>query len=238
MHLKHSKQNVCVLSVDFVSADKHTSSSQSVLTFRFWKTTAKWHIGRPTRIPVVVLQALRWRCVKCVIHNERDVREEQHHTYMWREQAIIEWSRRVISIVACCQGAKLCAHAARDFRSQQNGAVTRMWRSCQGSLHTKNVRSVRFVVKRGCCCNLFGGVALIVWFTTNGMCAKNKNICMWREQAIKEWSRRVISVVACCHGANFVHMPLGISDRNTTYNMVLFLKTSWERKHFIAFLFQ
>jgi len=39
---------------------------------------------------------------------------------MWREQAIIEWSRRVISIVACCHGAKLCAHAARDFRSQQN----------------------------------------------------------------------------------------------------------------------
>jgi len=51
---------------------------------------------------------------------------------MWPEQAIIEWSRRVISIVACCRGAKLCAHAAQDFRSQQNGTVTRMWRSCQG----------------------------------------------------------------------------------------------------------
>ena len=37
-----------------------------------------------------VLQPLRWCCVKCVIHHERDVREEQHHTYMWREQAIIE----------------------------------------------------------------------------------------------------------------------------------------------------
>ena len=37
---------------------------------------------------------------------------------MWREQAIREWSRRAISIVACCHGAKLCAHAARDFRSQ------------------------------------------------------------------------------------------------------------------------
>jgi len=33
----------------------------------------------------------------------------------WRR----EWSRRVISIVACCHGAKLCAHAAGDFRSQQ-----------------------------------------------------------------------------------------------------------------------
>ena len=40
-------------------------------------------------------------------------------------------NNRVISIVACCHGAKLCAHAAWGFRSQQNGAVTRMWRSCQ-----------------------------------------------------------------------------------------------------------
>jgi len=37
----------------------------------------------------------------------------------------------MISIGVCCHSAKLCAHAARDFRSQQNGAVTRMWRSCQ-----------------------------------------------------------------------------------------------------------
>ena len=36
----------------------------------------------------------------------------------------------MISVVACCHGAKFCAHAARDFRSQQIGAVTRMWRSC------------------------------------------------------------------------------------------------------------
>jgi len=32
-----------------------------------------------------------------------------------REQAIIEWSRRVISIVACCHSVKLCAH----FQPQQ-----------------------------------------------------------------------------------------------------------------------
>ena len=30
-----------------------------------------------------------------------------------------EWSRRVISIVACCHSAKLCAHAARAFRSHR-----------------------------------------------------------------------------------------------------------------------
>ena len=70
-----------------------------------------------------LLQPLRWCCVDCVIHHERDVREEQHHTYMWREQAIIEWSWHVNSIVACCHSAKLCAHAARDFRSQQQPGV-------------------------------------------------------------------------------------------------------------------
>jgi len=34
---------------------------------------------------------------------------------LWREQAITAWSRRVISIVACCHGAKLWAHAALGF---------------------------------------------------------------------------------------------------------------------------
>ena len=38
--------------------------------------------------------------------------------------------------------------------------------------------------RRGCCCNLYGGVALIVWFTTNEMCVKNKNMYVWSEQAI------------------------------------------------------
>jgi len=36
------------------------------------------------------LQPFRWCCVDCVIHHERDVSEEQHHRYMWREQAITE----------------------------------------------------------------------------------------------------------------------------------------------------
>jgi len=49
-----------------------------------------------------------------------------------REQAIVREIASMISVVACCHGAKLCAHAARDIGSQQNGAATRMWRSCQG----------------------------------------------------------------------------------------------------------
>ena len=35
------------------------------------------------------------------------------YIYTWREQAIIEWSWRVI-----CQSVKFCAHAARTFWSQ------------------------------------------------------------------------------------------------------------------------
>ena len=103
----------------------------------------------------------------------------------------------------------LLAATVRSFAHVPLGISDRnkmvLWPGCGGraefSLHTKNVRSVWFVVKRrGFCCNLSGGVALIVWLTTNRMCAKNKNICMWREQAIIEWSRQVISIVACCHG--------------------------------------
>ena len=41
-------------------------------------------------------------------------------TYVWREQAIIERSRLVISIVACCHSVKICALAARTFRLQHH----------------------------------------------------------------------------------------------------------------------
>jgi len=45
-------------------------------------------------------------------------------------------------------------------------------------------------------CNLSGGVALIVRFTTKGMCAKNKNIYAWREQAI---IREIVTHdLSCC----------------------------------------
>jgi len=37
------------------------------------------------------------------------------HKYIRHEQAIIEWSRQVISIIACCHSVKLCALAVRGF---------------------------------------------------------------------------------------------------------------------------
>ena len=76
------------------------------------------------------------------------------------------------------------------------------------------------------CCNLSGGVALIVWFTTNGLCVKNNtiHICGANKQyksdrgvealliltceplnvttSVRgEWSWHVNSIVACCHSA-------------------------------------
>jgi len=120
----------------------------------------------------LVLHPLRWHCVECVIHHEWDVRKE--HPYMWHEQAIIEWSWHVISIVLA---ATLWSFAQMPLGlSDRNKMV--LWSGCEGrakcSLHKKNVRSVRFVVKRrGCCCNLSVGIALNVWFSTNGMCTKN-----------------------------------------------------------------
>jgi len=67
----------------------------------------------------MLLQPLRWRSVECSIQHERDVREEQHDIYMWHEQAIIEWSWHVISIVACFHSVKLGALAAHAFWLQQ-----------------------------------------------------------------------------------------------------------------------
>ena len=43
---------------------------------------------------------------------------------MKREQAIVREIASMISVVACCHIAKLCAHAARDFRSQQKNVKT------------------------------------------------------------------------------------------------------------------
>jgi len=49
----------------------------------------------------------------------------------------------MISIVACCHGAKLCALAARDFRSQQSGG------RAEFRFHTKRAIAVVRCRKEG-----------------------------------------------------------------------------------------
>jgi len=42
----------------------------------------------------MLLQPIRWRCVDCVIHHERDVREEQQYIYVVRtsnNRVIVVW---------------------------------------------------------------------------------------------------------------------------------------------------
>ena len=64
-----------------------------------------------------LLQPLRWCCVKCVIHHERDVREEQHHTCMWREQAKIEFTCHDHSVFTCSRHIRVWCCSSRTSRS-------------------------------------------------------------------------------------------------------------------------
>ena len=118
----------------------------------------------------------------------------------------------------------LLAATVRSFAHMSLGISDRnkmvLWPKCEGraefSLHTKNVRSVWFVVKRrGCCCNLSGGVALIVWFTTNGMWVKNNtiHICGANKQWQSDHGMWTLLLLAATV-RSFAHMPLGISDHN------------------------
>jgi len=104
----------------------------------------------------------------------------------------------VIFIVACCHGAKLCAHVAWDFRSQQNGAVTRMWRSCgvQPSHKECAIGTVR--------CKKEGMLLQpLMCYCVDCMIHHERDV---REEqkymyVVRTSNNRVISIVACCHGA-------------------------------------
>jgi len=60
------------------STENTIIDSQKVL-FNIWTNSVcpngAWNLFQ---ICFIVLQPLRWRCVECAIHLERDVREEQH----------------------------------------------------------------------------------------------------------------------------------------------------------------
>jgi len=104
------------------------------------------------------------------------------------KQAITEWSRQVIycCLLPQCEALHTCRSGfpiATKWCCDQDVKVVP-----GAGFAKKNVWSVWFVVKgRACCCNLSADVALNMWFTTNGMCAKNNtHMYMWREQTITE----------------------------------------------------
>ena len=149
-----------------------------------------------------LLQPLWWRCNECVIHHEQDMREEQQCIYVAQtsNNRVIISCEPYCCLLPQCEALRICCLGFFD----RNKMV--LWPGCGGcvvwSFHKNNIRSVRFIGKRrGCCCNLSGGIALNVWFTTNGICVKNNNIYTWHEQAIIEWLCHLNSIVACCHSA-------------------------------------
>ena len=130
------------------------------------------------------------------------------HIQTWGEQATIEWSRLVISIVACCHSAKLRAHAA--WLSDRNKMV--LWPGCEGravwNLHTKSVRSVRFVVKRmGCCCNI--SLECAIPHEQDVREEQHPYICGANKQYQSNHSMWTLLLLAATV-RSFAHMPLGI----------------------------
>jgi len=152
---------------------------------------------------------------------------KNNNMYMWREQAIIEWSWHVNSIVAYCHSAKLCAHAVW---SQQHGAVTRIWRSCcvKPSQKERAIGVVR-CKKEGCCCNLSVGVDCVIHYKLDV-----RERSARREQAIIEWLRRMISIVACCHSAMLcAHAARAFQSQ---HHIPLWNKITFETKLLLIFL--
>ena len=130
---------------------------------------------------------------------------------MWRTQAEIEWAQRWISIVACCQSVKLCILAAWAFQSQQSS----VWPGCEGgarcNLHKKNVPQVQFTAKGG---DFVATSQLMLrwkWDSPQMGCPQRAtHKYMWHEQAKIEWSRRVISIIACCQSVKLCALAVRV----------------------------
>ena len=83
--------------------------------------------------------------------------------YMQREQAIVREIASMISVVACCHGAKLCAHAAWVFRSQhyygENNLPSTLFKICtefnENSVCTRGGRSHFFRLRLCSCSKIF-----------------------------------------------------------------------------------
>jgi len=58
----------------------------------------------------MVLQPLRWRCVECVIHHERDVREEKHYVYVARtsNNRVISSGELYCCLLPQCEALHIC----------------------------------------------------------------------------------------------------------------------------------
>ena len=128
---------------------------------------------------------------------------------MCRKQAEIEWAWRGISIVACCHSVKLCILVPWAFQSQQSGAVTRMWSGAMCNFHKKMCDRCGPLQKGT---NVVATSQLMLRWKCNSpqmRCAlRATHKYMWREQAITEWSRRVIFFTSCCHSVKLCALAI------------------------------
>jgi len=104
MWVKHNLEQTSEISIRYVPPAIHL-----LFTWKRCRFSIFLLLLQPLRC-----MALRWMCDSPRTGCARRITP----IYSWREQAILQWSRRVISIVGCCHSVKLCAHAARTFRSQ------------------------------------------------------------------------------------------------------------------------
>jgi len=107
---------------------------------------------------MLVLQPLRWRCVDCVIHHERDVREEKRYMYVARTSnnrvIPMEWYWWVTSNNACEPGEQLIVLAECDDESDIVGwsllllaATVRSFADSPLGISDRNTRTNRFWIK-------------------------------------------------------------------------------------------
>jgi len=94
----------------------HTTSVHTDQASKLFKTSL-----RLDTFVCMLLQPLQWRCVDCVIHHERDVCQDNTIIDVARASNSKREIASKISIVDCCDGAKLCAHDARV--SDRNNAM-------------------------------------------------------------------------------------------------------------------
>ena len=112
------------LSFRFISRLERMTSSLSSTSKRDWRRSSPVLMSLPflvlSKATVATSRsAWRWMCDSPRTGCARTIA----HLCTWSEQAMTEWSRRVISIVACCHSVSLCAHAARAFITDRNTAI-------------------------------------------------------------------------------------------------------------------
>jgi len=143
----------------------------------------------------------------------------------------------MISIVACCHSAKLCAHAARDFWPQQNGAVTWMWRSCrvQPSYKERAIGVVRCKKEGMLLKPLRWRCVDCVIYHERDMREGEKYICVVRASNSKRDYDAWCLLLLAATVRSFPHMPLKISDHNYTVRPSIFIGCiSWRSSDVIT----